>query len=56
MKHKIWQNLCTFKHLIVKEHMTYWGNYKYNIFQKTSFENPSLGKHVFWGKRPQKGQ
>ncbi len=50
------QNLCTFKNLIAKEHMTYWGNYKYNIFQKTSFENPSLGKHVFWGKRPQKGQ
>jgi hypothetical protein len=28
----------------------------YKMFQKISFENSSLGKHLFWEKGLQKGQ
>jgi hypothetical protein len=31
-------------------------NTMYKKFQNISFENSSLGKHVFWEKGPQKGQ
>jgi hypothetical protein len=43
VKHKIWKILCTFNispNLIVKKHMTYWGNYKYNIYK--------FSKHFIW--------
>jgi hypothetical protein len=61
MKHKIWQNLCTFKNSYFskfdcKKKMTYWGtvNTIYKIFQNISFENSSWRKHVFWEKDPRK--
>jgi hypothetical protein len=49
---------CISPNLIVKKHMTYWEtiNTIYKKFQSISFENSSLGKHVFRGKKPQKGQ
>jgi hypothetical protein len=31
-------------------------NIIYKKFQNISIENSSLGKHVFWGKKPHKGQ
>ncbi len=31
-------------------------NIIYKKFQNISFENSSLGKHVFWGGKPHKGQ
>jgi hypothetical protein len=43
--------------LIVKKHLTYWEiiNTIYNFLKNISFENSSLGKHIFWEKGPQKG-
>jgi hypothetical protein len=49
---------CIFSNFIVKKkwHIGVAINTIYNFFKKNSFENSSLGKLVFWEKKPQKGQ
>jgi len=61
-KHKIWQNLCTFKILYFSKfdckktwHIGATINTIYKKVQNISFENFSLEKHVFWEKWLKKG-
>jgi hypothetical protein len=61
MKHKILQNLCTFKnsYFSIFDYKKNWHieaiiNTICKKFQKVSFENSFLGKHVFWEKDPKK--
>jgi hypothetical protein len=50
--------ICISPNLIIKKkwHIGANTNTMYKKFQNISFENSSLGKHVFWEKRSQKGQ
>jgi hypothetical protein len=52
-----WKNLIP-PNLIVKTkwHLGAIMKKMYKKFQKSSLENSSWGKHVFWGKKPQKRQ
>jgi hypothetical protein len=53
----LWKNFIS-PNLIVKNkwHTGATINKKYIKFQNISFKNSSWRKHVFWEKRPQKGQ
>jgi hypothetical protein len=56
MKHKICalSKICIYPNLIIKK-IDILGQLQINLkIQNISFENSSLGKHVFWEKGPQK--